>query len=170
MNWSAYSRYVGDVFGAPLAMEGLVAFFVESTFLGLWIFGWDRLSKGVHLACVWAFSLATMASAYFILAANSLMQRPFGIKLVDGRPGLESIWAVLTSNTALAAIPHTLAGSFAVAGSFLVGIAAWQIGRERRRTALAADASGVAQGDDSAKSDVATKASAKSDVATKASA
>ncbi|HKN52670.1 MAG TPA: cytochrome ubiquinol oxidase subunit I, partial [Amycolatopsis sp.] len=68
MNWSAYSRFVGDVFGAPLAMEGLLAFFVESVFLGLWIFGWDRLSKGAHLACAWAFSLATMASAYFILA------------------------------------------------------------------------------------------------------
>src|SRR5205814_8759763 len=78
MNWSAYSRFVGDVFGAPLAMEGLAAFFVESVFLGLWIFGWDRLSKGVHLACAWAFSLATMASAYFILAANSWMQHPVG--------------------------------------------------------------------------------------------
>ena len=79
MNWSAYSRFVGDVFGAPLAMEGLVAFFVESTFLGLWIFGWDRLPKKVHLACAWAFSLATMASAYFILAANSWMQHPVGV-------------------------------------------------------------------------------------------
>ncbi|MGH3713214.1 MAG: cytochrome ubiquinol oxidase subunit I [Micromonosporaceae bacterium] len=131
MSWSAYSRFVGDVFGAPLAMEGLVAFFVESTFLGLWIFGWDRLPKRVHLACVWAFSLAAMASAYFILAANSWMQHPVGVVLVDGKPQLTSIAAVLTNNTALATVPHTLAGSFAVAGSFLVGIAAWQIARSR---------------------------------------
>jgi len=131
MSWSAYSRFVGDVFGAPLAMEGLVAFFVESTFLGLWIFGWDRLSKRLHLACAWAFSLATVASAYFILAANSWMQHPVGVKLVDGRPRLTSIWAVLTNNTALATIPHTVAGAFAVAGTFLVGIAAWQIARTR---------------------------------------
>jgi cytochrome d ubiquinol oxidase subunit I len=131
MTWSAYSRFVGDVFGAPLAMEGLIAFFVESTFLGLWIFGWDRLSKRVHLACAWAFSLATMASAYFILAANSWMQHPVGVDFVDGKPRMNSIWAVLTNNTALAAIPHTLAGSFSVAAAFLVGVAAWHLWRKR---------------------------------------
>lgn len=127
MSWSAYSRFVGDVFGAPLAMEGLLAFFVESTFLGLWMFGWDRLPKRVHLACAWAFSLATVLSAYFILAANSWMQHPVGVELVDGRPQLTSIWALLTNNTALAAIPHTVAGAFAVVGAFLVGIAAWKL-------------------------------------------
>src|SRR5690554_769353 len=131
MNWNEYSRFVGDVFGAPLAMEGLVAFFVESTFLGLWIFGWDRLPKRVHLACAWAFSLATVASAYFILAANSWMQHPVGAEFVDGRPTMTSIWAVLTNSTALAAIPHTVAGSFAVAAAFLVGIAAWHLWRKR---------------------------------------
>jgi cytochrome d ubiquinol oxidase subunit I len=129
MSWSAYSKFVGDAFGAPLAMEGLLAFFVESTFLGLWIFGWDRLPKRVHLACAWAFSLATIASAYFILAANSWMQHPVGVELVDGRPQLNSIWALLTNNTALAAIPHTIAGCFAVAGAFLVGIAVWHLTR-----------------------------------------
>jgi cytochrome bd ubiquinol oxidase subunit I len=134
MSWSAYSRFVGDVFGAPLAMEGLVAFFVESTFLGLWIFGWDRLSKGVHLACAWAFSLATVASAYFILAANSWMQHPVGIEFVDGRPRLNSIWSVLTNNTVLAAFPHTVFGCFAVAGSFLIGIAAWKIAKHHRNS------------------------------------
>jgi cytochrome bd ubiquinol oxidase subunit I len=127
MAWSEYSRFVGDVFGAPLAMEGLVAFFVESTFLGLWIFGWDRLSKRAHLACVWAFSLATVVSAYFILAANSWMQHPVGVELVDGRPRLTSIWAVLTNSTVLAAFPHAVAGALAVAGAFLVGIAAWHL-------------------------------------------
>jgi cytochrome bd ubiquinol oxidase subunit I len=129
MNWSAYSRFVGDVFGAPLAMEGLVAFFIESTFLGLWIFGWDRLSPKVHLACLWAFALAGVASAYFILAANSWMQHPVGVQLVDGKPQLTSIGAVLTNPTLMAALPHTVAGCFAVAATFLVGIAAWNLGR-----------------------------------------
>ena len=137
MAWSEFSRFVGDVFGAPLAMEGLVAFFVESTFLGLWIFGWDRLPKPVHLACAWAFSLATVASAYFILAANSWMQHPVGVAMVDGRPRLTSIWAVLTNNTVLAAFPHTIFGCFAVAGSFLIGIAAYKIARHHRDSAPA---------------------------------
>ncbi|WP_156758437.1 cytochrome ubiquinol oxidase subunit I [Actinokineospora pegani] len=131
MAWSEYSRFVGDVFGAPLAMEGLVAFFVESTFLGLWIFGWDRLPRRVHLACAWAFSLATIASAYFILAANSWMQHPVGVEMVDGRPRLTSIWAVLSNNTALTAVPHAVAGCFAVGGAFLVGIGAWHLWRGR---------------------------------------
>ena len=78
MNWSDYSRFVGDIFGAPLAIEGLLAFFLESTFLGLWIFGWDRLPKKLHLACIWLASIGTMLSAYFILAANSWMQHPVG--------------------------------------------------------------------------------------------
>ncbi|RJQ75002.1 cytochrome ubiquinol oxidase subunit I [Pseudonocardiaceae bacterium YIM PH 21723] len=127
MSWSEYSRFVGDVFGGPLAIEGLVAFFVESTFLGLWIFGWERLAKPVHLACIWAASLASTASAYFILSANSWMQHPVGIVFENGKPRLTSIWAVLTNNTALAAFPHTMAGSFAVAGAFLLGIAAWKL-------------------------------------------
>jgi cytochrome d ubiquinol oxidase subunit I len=74
MNWSDYSRFVSDVFGAPLAIEGLLAFFLESTFLGLWIFGWDRLPKRLHLACIWVAAIGTVLSAYFILAANSWMQ------------------------------------------------------------------------------------------------
>src|SRR6186713_56792 len=120
MNWSEYSRFVGDVFGAPLAMEGLLAFFVESTFLGLWIFGWDRLPKRVHLATLWAAVIGSWISAYFILAANSWMQHPVGIEMVDGRPMLNDIGAVLTNNTALAAFPHTMAGAVAVAGGFLL--------------------------------------------------
>jgi cytochrome d ubiquinol oxidase subunit I len=132
MNWNAYSRFVGDVFGPPLAMEGLIAFFIESTFLGLWIFGWDRLPKKVHLACAWAFSLASLASAYFILAANSWMQHPVGVDFVNGKPTMNSIWAVLTNNTALAAIPHTIAGAFSVAAAFIVGVAAWHLWRKRK--------------------------------------
>ena len=81
MNWSSYSRFVGDVFGAPLAMEGLLAFFLESTFLGLWIFGWDRLPKKLHLASIWLAATGTLLSAYFILAANAWMQHPVGYVL-----------------------------------------------------------------------------------------
>ena len=88
MAWSEYCRFVGDVFGAPLAMEALLAFFVESTFLGLWIFGWERLRSGVHLACLWAASIGTISSAYFIIVANSWMQHPVGREMIDGRSRL----------------------------------------------------------------------------------
>ncbi|HEY7346516.1 MAG TPA: cytochrome ubiquinol oxidase subunit I [Gaiella sp.] len=129
MNWSEYSRFVGDIFGAPLAMEGLAAFFVESTFLGLWIFGAGRLSKGVHLATIWAVAGSTALSAYFILAANSWMQHPVGYELVDGRPRLTSIWAVLTNNTALYALAHTLLAALITAGLLMTGISAWHLRR-----------------------------------------
>src|SRR3954466_2114359 len=100
MNWSDYSRFVGDIFGAPLAIEGLLAFFLESTFLGLWIFGWDRLPKRVHLACIWLASIGTVLSAYFILAANSWMQHPVGSVVNDatGRAELKDFAAVLTNH------------------------------------------------------------------------
>src|SRR5271168_436696 len=98
MNWSAYSRFVGDIFGAPLAMEGLAAFFFESTFLGLWIFGWDRLPKRVHLACICLVAIGSMLSALFILAANSWMQHPVGYVLNShGRPELNSVSALFTN-------------------------------------------------------------------------
>ncbi len=127
MAWSEYSRFVGDVFGAPLAMEALAAFFVESTFLGLWIFGWDRLSKKVHLACIWLLALATNLSAYFILAANSWMQHPVGTEYnpETGRAEMVSIVEVLTNSTLLAAFPHTISAAFLVAGTFVCGIASW---------------------------------------------
>ena len=87
MNWSAYSRFVGDVFGAPLAMEGLAAFFLESVFLGLWIFGWNRLSRRLHLATIWAVAVGGALSAAFIMAANSWMQRPVGYTINPRRAG-----------------------------------------------------------------------------------
>ena len=127
MNWSEYSRYVGDIFGAPLAMEGLAAFFVESTFLGLWLFGWGPLSKGVHLATIWAVAGSTALSAYFILAANSWMQHPVGYELVDGKPRLTSIWAVLTNNTALYAFAHTILAALITAGMIMIAISAWHL-------------------------------------------
>ena len=131
MAWSQYSRFVGDVFGAPLAMEGLLAFFVESTFLGLWIFGWGRLPKRVHLATLYAAVIGSWLSAFFIIVANSWMQHPVGVKLVHGRPQLVDIWAVLTNNTALAAYSHTLVGSLSVAGAFLLGISWYHLWRRR---------------------------------------
>jgi cytochrome d ubiquinol oxidase subunit I len=132
MAWSEYSKFVGDVFGAPLAMEALLAFFVESTFIGLWIFGWKRLPKGVHLACIWLASLATWLSACFILVANSFMQHPVGIELVDGRATLTSILAVMTNNTAMVTILHVITGSLSVAGTFLFGISWFHLYRRRR--------------------------------------
>ena len=131
MAWSAYSRFVGDVFGAPLAMEGLLAFFVESTFLGLWIFGWGRLPKRVHLATLWLAVIGSWLSAFFIIVANSWMQHPVGVKLVNGRPQLDDIWAVLTNNTALTAYAHTVAGAVAVGGAFLLGISWYHLWRRR---------------------------------------
>jgi len=132
MAWSEYSRFVGDVFGAPLAMEGLLAFFVESTFLGLWIFGWDRLPKRLHLATIWLAVIGSWISAFFIIVANSWMQHPVGVELVDGRPVMTDIWAVLTNNTALAAYSHTLLGSVSVAGGFLLGISWYHLWRRRK--------------------------------------
>src|SRR6187455_2428682 len=125
MNWSEYSRYVGDVFGAPLAMEALLAFFLESTFLGLWIFGWDRLPKKIHLLTVWAFAIGSLLSAYFIIAANSWMQHPVGAEFnpETGRAEMNDIGAVLSNPTTLVAFPHVIATAFLVAGTFVCSIA-----------------------------------------------
>jgi cytochrome d ubiquinol oxidase subunit I len=131
MNWSTYSRFVGDIFGAPLAIEGLLAFFMESTFLGAWIFGWDRLPKKIHLSMIWLAATGTLLSAYFILAANSFMQHPVGYVYneVTGRAELTSIVTVLTQNTAVTAFFHTVTSSFLVAGAFVAGISAWLLVR-----------------------------------------
>jgi len=129
MNWSSYSRFVGDIFGAPLAMEGLIAFFLESTFLGLWIFGWDRLPKKIHLATIWLAASGTLLSAYFILAANAWMQHPVGyvINVEKGRAELTSIVEVLTQKTALATFFHTIPSAIFTGGAFIAGVSAWLI-------------------------------------------
>jgi cytochrome bd ubiquinol oxidase subunit I len=134
MNWSEYSRFVGDVFGAPLAMEGLVAFFFESTFIGLWIFGWNRLPRLLHLACSWIVAIAVNLSAFFIIAANSFMQHPVGSRYnpETGRAELTSIVALFTNNTAIAAFLHAVAGSFLTAGAFVAGICGWWMVRSGR--------------------------------------
>lgn len=133
MNWSNYSRFVGDIFGAPLAMEGLLAFFLESTFLGMWIFGWDRLPKKLHLASIWLAATGTVLSAYFILAANAWMQHPVGyvINKEKGRAELTNIIAVLTQKTALATFTHTMAFAAFTAGAFMAGVSGWLLAKKR---------------------------------------
>lgn len=133
MNWSNYSRFVGDVFGAPLALEGLLAFFLEATFIGLWIFGWDKLPRGLHLATIWVVAAGTILSAYFIIAANAFMQNPVGYKLNEarGRAELTDIWAVLTNKVALAAFPHTIFAAFMVSAGLIISVAAWHLSRRQ---------------------------------------
>ncbi|WP_058234207.1 cytochrome ubiquinol oxidase subunit I [Devriesea agamarum] len=139
MNWSEYSRFVGDIFGAPLAFEGLAAFFMESTFLGLWMFGWDRLPKKIHLLMIWLVAVGTTLSAYFILAANSFMQHPVAAVFnpETGRAELDQsqggILALLTNVTTLAAFPHVIAGAWLVAAAFVAGIATWHLVRHTRK-------------------------------------
>ena len=133
MNWSIYSEYVGDVFGAPLAIEGLAAFMLESTFLGLWIFGWDRLSKRIHLACVWLFALGSWASAFFIIVANSWMQRPVGSTVTDGRAELTSIWELLTNRFAIWAYIHVILVGVTTGAVVIFGVACWHLLRGRNQ-------------------------------------
>jgi len=129
MNWSSYSRFVGDIFGAPLAIEGLLAFFLESTFLGLWIFGWDRLPKKLHLASIWLAALGTLFSAYFILAANAWMQHPVGyiINAEKHRAELTNIFTVLTQKTALTSFFHTIPSAVFAGAALMAGISAWLV-------------------------------------------
>jgi cytochrome bd ubiquinol oxidase subunit I len=135
MNWSEYSRFVGDVFGAPLAMEGLAAFFFESTFLGLWIFGWTRLPRLVHLACIWIVAVAVNVSAFFIIVANSFMQHPVGAHYnpATRRAELDNIAALLSNNTARAAFSHAVTGSLLTAGTFVAAVSAWWLVRSRNK-------------------------------------
>jgi cytochrome bd ubiquinol oxidase subunit I len=132
MNWSAYSKFVGNVFGAPLAMEALLAFFMESTFIGLWIFGWNKLSPRVHLATIWLAAFGTSLSAYFILAANSWMQHPVGYRVdpVSHKVVLTSIVALLTNSTAIAAWIHVFFAAFMVTAAVLIAVSAWHVGRK----------------------------------------
>ncbi len=131
MNWSAYSRFVGDIFGAPLAVEALFAFFMESTFIGLWVFGWNRLPTKLHLACIWLVSIGTIASAFWILAANSFMHNPVGFVMQNGRAEMNDIVALLTNPKLWVAFPHTVFGSFATGAFFIIGVSAWNILRKR---------------------------------------
>ena len=136
MNWSAYSKFIGDVFGAPLAIEALVAFFLESTFLGVWIFGWEQLSKRVHLLAAWLTCIASFLSAFWILVANSFMQNPVGYKIVDGRAEMTNFFAVLTNPNLWYEFPHVAFGSVVTGAFFVVGISAYQILRNSSSKAV----------------------------------
>jgi cytochrome d ubiquinol oxidase subunit I len=131
MNWSAYSRLVGNIFGAPLAMEGLAAFFLESTFLGLWLFGWDKLSKRTHLATIWLVALGAMLSAAFIMAANSWMQHPVGY-VTNPRthaPELNDIWALFTNPVFVWAYAKVIFAALTTGAAVMLAVSAWQLRR-----------------------------------------
>jgi cytochrome d ubiquinol oxidase subunit I len=137
MNWSAYSRYVGDVFGGPLAMEGLAAFFLESTFLGLWLFGWGRLSRRVHLFCIWMVVLGSYLSAAFIMAANSWMQHPVGYAPGDP-PRLNDIGALFTNPVFIWGYFHVVLAALATGALVTLSISAWQLRRGKEAFAKSA--------------------------------
>jgi cytochrome bd ubiquinol oxidase subunit I len=153
MNWSEYSRFVGDVFGAPLAMEGLAAFFFESTFLGLWIFGWSRLPRLIHLACIWIVAIAVNVSAFFIIAANSFMQHPVGAHYnpATKRAELTSILALLSNNTAQQAFLHVATGALLTGGTFVAAVSAWWMVRSHDGVA-----GGTGDNPDAARNDART--------------
>ena len=127
MNWGAYSRLVGNIFGAPLAMEGLAAFFLESTFLGLWLFGWNRLPRRLHLLTIWAVSFGSALSAAFILAANSWMQHPVGYTMAGGKPQLNDIWALFTNPVFVWGYAKVLFVSLVTGAMIMLAVSAWQL-------------------------------------------
>jgi len=127
MDWGAYSRLVGNIFGAPLAMEGLAAFFLESTFLGLWLFGWDKLPRFIHLLTIWAVSLGTLLSAAFIMAANSWMQHPVGYQMVNGKPQLNDIWALFTNPVFLWGYSKVVFAALVTGSMIMLAVSAWQL-------------------------------------------
>jgi len=126
-NWAGYSKYVGDIFGSLLAIEATVAFFLESTFIGIWAFGWNRVSPKLHAACIWLVAIASNMSAYWILVANSWMQHPVGYAIRGGRAELTDFWAVITQLFAILTYLHTVLAGYIVAGFVVMGISAYHI-------------------------------------------
>ncbi len=131
-NWAGYSKYVGDVFGSLLAIEATVAFFLESTFIAIWFFGWDRLSAKAHAACIWLVAIASNLSAYWIIAANAWMQHPVGYEIRNGRAELTDFLAVVTQPYAITNYLHTVVAGFVVAGFFVMGISAYHLVRKNQ--------------------------------------
>lgn len=127
MNWSDYSRFVGDIFGAPLAIEALLAFFMESTFLGLWIFTWDRMKPKVHVIFIWLTAFASILSAFWILAANSFMQHPVGYTLKNGRAEMNDFGALLSNHQVWYEFSHVIAGAITMGGIIIAGLSAFQL-------------------------------------------
>ncbi len=132
MNWSEYARFVGDIFGAPLAIEALLAFFLESTFLGVWVFGWEKLSKRMHLAAIWLVAIGSNLSALWILFANSFMHEPVGfvINKVTGRAQMTDFWALITNRHAWHQFPHVVTSGVTTAAMFVLGISAYHLVRK----------------------------------------
>jgi cytochrome d ubiquinol oxidase subunit I len=131
MNWSNYSRFVGDVFGAPLAIEALLAFFMESTFIGLWVFGWERLPKKLHLASIWLVSLGTILSGFWILTANSFMQVPVGYAIKNGRAEMVDFMALIKNGQLWVEFPHVMTGALCTGAFFVAGISAYNLLKKR---------------------------------------
>ncbi len=132
MVWSEYSRYVGDIFGAPLAIEALVAFFLESIFIGVWIFGWDKLSKKVHLLSIWLVAIGSTLSAYWILVANSFMQAPVGFQLDNGRMIMNDFGALMGNPNVWVQFPHTVFGGYTTGAIFILGVSAYFLFRKKQ--------------------------------------
>ncbi|OGR62368.1 MAG: cytochrome D ubiquinol oxidase subunit I [Elusimicrobia bacterium GWB2_63_22] len=132
MNWAEYSKYVGDIFGAPLAIEATVAFFLESTFIGVWVFGWDRMSKRAHAGAMWIVAFATNMSALWILLANGWMQRPVGYVLRNGRAEMVDFMALLTNPYGWLEFFHTVFAGWVIAGFFVMGVSAWHLLRKNQ--------------------------------------
>ena len=126
-NWSRYSMFVGDIFGSLLAIEASVAFFLESTFIAVWFFGWNRLPKKLHLASIWLVAIGSLISAYWILVANAWMQNPVGYVIQNGRAELTDFFAVIFQPFALLKITHTVGATYVTAGFFVLGISAWHL-------------------------------------------
>src|SRR5512138_1250282 len=131
MNWAEYSRYVGDIFGAPLAIEATVAFFLESVFIGVWIFGWDKVSRRVHLMSIWIVAIATNVSGLVIILANGWMQHPVGYVLRNGRAEMVDFLAVLTNPYGLLKFGHQITSGYTVGAFFIMGVSAWHLLRKR---------------------------------------
>jgi len=131
MNWSEYSRFVGNIFGAPLAIEALLAFFMESTFIGLWMFGWNKFRKGVHLACIWLVALGSTLSSFWILAANSFMQQPGGYTIENGQAILNDFSYIFTNSYVWHQFPHMWFGALLTAGCLIAGLSALKLLRNK---------------------------------------
>ena len=132
MNWSGYSRFVGDIFGAPLAIEALAAFFLESTFLGIWIFGWDRLSKKAHLISIWLVAIGSNLSALWILIANSWMQNPVGFTINNGRAEMTDFLAIVKNGHVWLQFPHVVLSGFSTAAFFVLAISAYNLLKQKK--------------------------------------
>ena len=132
MNWAEYSKYVGDIFGAPLAVEATMAFFMESVFIGVWIFGWNKVSKRMHAISIWLVAIATNLSALWILLANGWMQHPVGFVLRNGRAEMVDFLALLTNPYGLLKFGHQIVSGYTVAAFFVMGVSAWHLLRKNR--------------------------------------